>query len=47
MINFGPGRQPPPDGIDVSALAQYFTAQLGGDRLTSLRTPTGARWAAA
>ena len=41
VINFGPGRQPPPDGIDVSALAQYFTAQLGGDRLTSLPTPGG------
>jgi SAM-dependent methyltransferase len=35
VINFGSGRQPPPDGIDVAALAQYFTAQLGGDRSTS------------
>ena len=38
VINFGPGRQPPPDGIDVSALTQYFTSQLGGHRLTSLPT---------
>jgi SAM-dependent methyltransferase len=35
VVNFGPGRQPPPDGIDVAALTQYFTAQLGGDGSTS------------
>ena len=36
VINFGAGRQPPPDGIDVAALTGYFIAQLGGDSLTSL-----------
>ena len=42
MINFGPGRQPPPDGLDVAALTEYFTAQLGGDGLTALSSPPPA-----
>ena len=42
MINFGPGRQPPPDGLDVAALTQYFAAQLGGDGLTALSSPPPA-----
>ena len=36
LVNFGAGRQPPPDGIDVAALTRYFTTQLGGDWPTSL-----------
>ena len=31
LVNFGAGRQPPPDGIDVAALTRYFTTQLGGE----------------
>ena len=47
VVNFGPGRQPPPDGIDVGALAQYFTAQLGGGISSSpLLATGGTRWAA-
>ena len=42
MINFGPGRQPPPDGLDVATLTQYFTAQLGGDGLIALPSPPPA-----
>jgi SAM-dependent methyltransferase len=42
VVNFGPGRQPPPDGIDVAALTQYFTAQLGAGTLTSSSSPPPA-----
>ena len=35
LVNFGAGRQPPPDGIDVAALTRYFTTQFGGDWPTS------------
>jgi SAM-dependent methyltransferase len=37
-INFGSGRQPSPDGVDVGALTRHFTAQLGVDSLTSLKS---------
>ncbi len=36
VVNFGAGRQPPPDGIDVAALIRYFTTQLGVDGPSSL-----------
>ncbi len=41
VINLGPGRQRPSDGIDVAAVTQYFVAQLGGGKLTSPLSPPG------
>jgi SAM-dependent methyltransferase len=32
VINFGGGRQRPPDGIDVAALTRHFVSQLGLDQ---------------
>jgi SAM-dependent methyltransferase len=42
VINFGSGRQPPPDGLDVAALTRYFTTQLGLDRPITLSSPSSA-----
>ena len=39
LVNFGAGRQPPPDGIDVAALTRYFMTQLGVDKATSPPSP--------